>query len=208
MVNFPADYHSKELAGKNLNFSIELISVEEGSSPEITDEFLKEKNIFEGNVAEFKIDLEKRIREYIGNVNKDNKKYIVTDKLVSMNEVEIPKSFVEAEIKVREEDYKKKNNVEEIPAEAQTKIEEDAFWVSKRFLILSQLAKDFHVSVSEEELDKSLEVDAARYNVGVDVIRRVYDKEKLNERRMTIQDDKVMAKVMEQVIFIEKEPKE
>ncbi len=207
-VVFPEEYHSKELAGKTVKFAMEVKKVEEDVTPEFNDEFLKDKDDLPDTVEELKTDLEGKIKEYLENVNSENKKYITIEKLVENNEVEIPRSFLEAEMKVREEEWKKKNGTEQITEEARQQAEKEARWASKRFLILSQLARDLQVSVSDEELDASLARDAAMYNVTLDIIKKVYDKDRLNERRMMIQENKVLDKVMADVTFKEVEKSE
>lgn len=59
-LEFPKDYHAKELAGQKVVFEVKLHEVKENSLPELTDEFVKEKFSEEfKNLEEFK----KQIKE-------------------------------------------------------------------------------------------------------------------------------------------------
>lgn len=59
-LEFPKDYHAKELAGQKVVFEVKLYEVKENSLPELTDEFVKEKFSEEfKNLEEFK----KQIKE-------------------------------------------------------------------------------------------------------------------------------------------------
>jgi len=207
-VTFPENYNAKELAGKIVDFEIEIKKVEESKPFELTDEFMKEKQELPDTIAELQSDFEQRIRDYIDNINQQNKRYITTDKLVENNEIEIPNSFFDAEIKNREENYKKKNETKEVPEEELKKIQEDATWATKRFLILSQLAKDLQIGVSDEEVDVELEKEAAQYNIPLDYYKKILNKDKINEKKMIIQENKVVDQIVEEMVFIEKESEE
>lgn len=200
-VTFPEKYHSPELAGAVLTFDMEVIKIEEGSTPELTDELLSTKPDMPKTVEELKTSLKKRITDYINGINLENKRYILMDKFVQAYDFELPKSFLEAEIKIREEEYKKQHPGVVMPEETMVKITDDAKWVAKRFILLSQLAKDLQVSVSDEELDAELQKDADRYRVPVEYLKKALDENRLTEKRMTVQENKVIDKLMDFVKF-------
>ncbi len=50
-VNFPEDYHGKDVAGKTAVFTITLTNVSEATLPEVDEQFAKALGIADGDVA-------------------------------------------------------------------------------------------------------------------------------------------------------------
>ena len=56
-LTFPEDYMQKELAGKEATFDIEVLKVEEGEVPELTEDLIKEYGIEDGKEASLRAQL-------------------------------------------------------------------------------------------------------------------------------------------------------
>lgn len=95
---FPADYHKKDLAGKNATFKVKINLVQERQTPEIDDEFAKSMGSFENLEA-----LRKNLKEGIEHENKhksdEAKRTQYLDKIVENTEVDLPEVMIEEEIK-------------------------------------------------------------------------------------------------------------
>lgn len=201
-VKFPEDYRGKDVAGKTINFTITVEKLEVPAPFELNEEFLKSKPEFPDTVDALRADLEIKIKEYLDNLNNDNKKYIATETLVKNNsEIELPPVFFNAQIDAVREQYKKNEKKTETDEEDENKIRESAEWTSRRFLILSQLAKDFNVSVSEADVDAVLAKDAAMYGIPVEYMKKILNENMISEKKVMIQEDKVLTKVLETAIF-------
>jgi len=208
-VAFPEDYNAKDLAGKTLMFSFEVVKVEKHKGePELTDEFLKEKEGYPDTLEELKSELEKQIKKYLDNINMQNKKYIACDTYIKNHEFDVPPTFLKSETEIRLEDYKKKNSVEEVGPEAMEKMKEEALWVTKKYIIINTLSEKLGVEASERELDAVLAKEAANYGLPPEYasqLRNYYGEEALSAKKMEIKESKVLDKIVEMMKFIEKE---
>ena len=211
-VVFPEDYQAKELSGKTVKFAIEVQKVEkQDEAPELTDEFLKGKEGYPDTVEELRTELDKQINLYIENLNGDNRKYIASDTYVKNYDFQVPPTILNNEIEHRKNEYRQKNKVEEVEGEALKKIEEDALWVTKRYIILNELSEKLNVEVTEKEVDQVLAIEAANYGLPpeyVDNLKKMYGEEKMAAKRMEIRESKVLDLITEKMNFIEVEKKE
>lgn len=207
-VTFPEDYQAKELAGKTVTFSFEIGKVEKCvGEPELNDEILSGKEGYPDTVEELKEEIKKQITSYIDSVNTDNKKYIAIDTYIKNHDFEIPPTILKGEIDARVEGFKTKNQDKEMDEETLKAIENEAMWVTKRYLILSELSEKLGITATEKELTDLLAKEAANYGLPAeyaDQLRKYYGEEKLSARKMEIRENKVIEKIVEKMIFTEK----
>lgn len=96
-VNFPEDYHGKDVAGKTAVFTITLSNVAEAVLPEVDADFAKSLGIADGDVAkmreEVKKNVEREIKRRVDAQTKEN----VMQALLNVNKIEVPKLLVAEE---------------------------------------------------------------------------------------------------------------
>ncbi|HQN74197.1 MAG TPA: hypothetical protein PLB16_12340, partial [bacterium] len=156
-------------------------------------------------------EMKKHILEYIENLNLDNKKYIAIDTYVKNHDIDVPPSILKSEVEARVDEQKKRNKVEEIAEDALKKIEEDAKWVAKRYIILHELSEKLGITVTERDINDALSKEAANYGLPAEYaeqLRKYYGEERLNAKKMEIREGKVLEKITEAMIFIEKNTEE
>ena len=97
-VEFPADYASKEVAGKTASFSVAVVQVEESSLPELDAEFARKLGIEDGDTGkmrtEVKANVEREAQKRIDGRIKEQ----VLQAVLDATPLELPKSLVEMEI--------------------------------------------------------------------------------------------------------------
>ncbi|MHB8258017.1 MAG: trigger factor [Acidiferrobacterales bacterium] len=97
-VRFPADYRDATLAGRDVEFKVQVKDVEEPVLPEIDAAFAREFGIQDGNVdtlrAEVRANLERELRDQVRVRIRDQ----VFDLLLQQNNLEVPIALHEAEI--------------------------------------------------------------------------------------------------------------
>ena len=98
-MTFPADYHGKDVAGKQVTFTITLHAVEAPRLPELNAEFVKGLGVASGDVAELKAEISKNLKSEAERRIKVRNKDNVMDALLSVTELEAPKSLIESEAK-------------------------------------------------------------------------------------------------------------
>jgi trigger factor len=99
MVNFPDDYHGKDVAGKTAEFSLRAIRVSEGLLPEVDQEFAKAYGIEDGNLEKLRVDVRANMGKEISQKLKTNLKNAVMEGLLEHNKVIAPSALVAEEVK-------------------------------------------------------------------------------------------------------------
>lgn len=175
-VKFPADYHAKHLADKDVKFKIKLHKIEELKNPKLDDEFAKKVSGGERKTwKEVEQDIEKQLqsRKESG-VNQKLENDLITE-LLKLARVEVPESLIEEELgfmlkdlqqrlssgglewsKYLEQSKKKEEDIrKEIRPEAEKRV--------KVRLILDKLVETEKVKVEEKEIEARVETETARH---------------------------------------------
>ena len=159
-VNYPEDYSSKPLAGKSLNYRVEVQSVKKKVVPELDDDFAK-------SVSEFKTmdELKSRVSENLAARKKyeaeSGAKQGLMDQLIAAHTFPVPDTLVEAQIDGKLERFLSRlisqgidpRNVgldwQKLREDARSEAEKDV----RASLILEKVAETEAIEVSEEEVD-------------------------------------------------------
>lgn len=99
LVTFPADYHAEDLKGTEVTFKCLVHDVKEKKVPALTDEIAQEFKQFEGvtTVAELEAAITAQLTEKKQTEVNNKFHTAVMDKLISLANVEAPKSMVDTE---------------------------------------------------------------------------------------------------------------
>ncbi|UYO07086.1 trigger factor [Paenibacillus sp. PSB04] len=183
-VTFPETYHAEELAGKKAVFKVKVHEIKRKQLPELDDEFAKDVSEFE-TLAEYKEDLKKQLLARKEQEAKGNKEAAVVDKVAANAEVEIPQAMIDSEIQnmMRDFDNRLRNqgmNLEmflsfsgQTTDDLQEQMKDDAEKRVRNNLVLEQIAKEENIEVTEEDINKELEVMAESYKRTADEIRNI-----------------------------------
>ncbi|OZB91118.1 trigger factor [Paenibacillus sp. XY044] len=183
-VTFPETYHAEELAGKKAVFKVKVHEIKRKQLPVLDDEFAKDVSEFE-TLAEYKEDLNKQLLARKEQEAKGNKEAAVVDKVAANAEVEIPQAMIDSEIQnmMRDFDNRLRNqgmNLEmflsfsgQTTADLQEQMKDDAEKRVRNNLVLEQIAKEANIEVTEEDINKELEVMAESYKRTADEIRDI-----------------------------------
>ena len=96
-MTFPADYHSKDLAGKKVNFTVTLNTVEASHLPEIDTEFVQSIGIADGDVSKLESEIRKNLTRDVAHRLRLRNKDAVMEALLKVTEFEVPKALVDLE---------------------------------------------------------------------------------------------------------------
>lgn len=99
VVNFPDDYHGKDVAGKAAEFSLKATRVSEGLLPEVDEEFAKAYGIEDGDLEKLRVDIRANMDKELGQKLKSNMKNAVMEGLLEKNKVIAPSALVAEEVK-------------------------------------------------------------------------------------------------------------
>lgn len=96
-LQFPQDYHGKDVAGKLASFKIKIRSVGEPKIPALDEAFVKSMGIASGDLAIFREDVRKNLSREVATRCKSKTKTAVMDALNQWAGFEVPKALVQSE---------------------------------------------------------------------------------------------------------------
>ncbi|MCU9810859.1 MULTISPECIES: trigger factor [Paraclostridium] len=183
-VEFPAEYHAENLAGKPATFKVVVKNVQSKELPELNDEFAADTTEF-NTLEELKNDLKAKVEEEAKNRADAEMRNSLVEKISEGTEVEVPNAMVETQINnmLMELNYQLQyqglqleqllqmtgRSMEDLRNEKR----EEATKLVKSSLILEAIAKAENVEVSEADVEAEVEKMAKMYNMEVEKIKSV-----------------------------------
>jgi trigger factor len=96
-MTFPEDYHGKDVAGKQVTFSVTLHSVEAPVLPELDAEFAKSVGIEDGDISKLESEIRSNLGREVARRLKGRNKEAAMDALVKVATFELPKALIDWE---------------------------------------------------------------------------------------------------------------
>ena len=96
-VNFPEDYHGKDVAGKSAVFTITLNNVSEATLPEVNADFAKALGIEDGDVAKMREEVKKNVGREVERRIGEQTKESVMNALLKATDLQVPVALVNEE---------------------------------------------------------------------------------------------------------------
>ena len=98
-VNFPEDYHGKDVAGKTARFSLKATRVSEAILPEIDESLAKSFGVEDGDLDKFRADIRANMEKELAQKLKLHMKQIALAGLLDENQIIAPSALVVEEVK-------------------------------------------------------------------------------------------------------------
>lgn len=97
-VNFPQEYHGKEVAGRQVDFQIDVVDVCEPVLPEVNEEFAKTFGIDDGSVEKMR----QAVRDNLTHEGEEQVSRIMRERvmqaLIDVNQIDLPAKLVREEV--------------------------------------------------------------------------------------------------------------
>jgi trigger factor len=175
-LSFPADYHGKDVAGKQADFLVTLNKVEAAHLPEVDDAFVKSLGIEEGTVDALRADVKKNLEREVKFRLQARNKTAVMDALIAQAELDLPKASVDAEVERLVEGARadlKQRGIKDadkapIPAEL---FKDQAERRVRLGLVVAELVNANNLQAKPEQIDAHINELAASYERPADVVR-------------------------------------
>ncbi|XOB61543.1 trigger factor [Campylobacterota bacterium DY0563] len=211
VVTFPAEYQSKDLAGKEATFKVKLHEIQEKAAPEINDDLAKK--MLPGEEEATLDTLKEKIEEQLtaeakGVYYRDELKPAYLDKLVSELNFALPAAVVDQEInfalnnKVRtmSEDEIKELQEDASKVEAiRDELKADAEKSVKATFIVDALAKAEGVEVNDQEVTQVIYYEAMQTGQNPqEVLKKYQEAGYLPAIKMSMIEDKVITKLLDE----------
>jgi trigger factor len=194
-AEYPADYPEGNLAGKTVDYAIDVKGIKKRTLPELNDEFAKEVGAFE-NFG----DLENRVRENLANRKRRSVEGETKDKLfaalIERFPFPVPESLVQEQVDARLERGLRALAAQGMDTEQMRKLDfarlraaqrDSAVAEVKTSLLLERIAHEENVTVSEEELDREIHLAA------------IQSREPVDSLKVRLTQDGGMARIREQL---------
>jgi trigger factor len=186
-LNFPADYHGKEVAGKQSDFLVTLKKVEAAHLPEVTDELAKSLGVADATVAGLRADIKKNLEREVKFRLLGRNKQAALDAVATKAELDLPNASVQAELERMVEGARADLKQRGIKDADKAPIPDDIFrpQAEKRVrmgLVVADLVRANNLQATPEQIKAHIEELASSYEKPADVVRWYYsDMSRLGE---------------------------
>lgn len=209
-LNFPEDYHGKEVAGKTADFLVTLNKVEAAQLPEVNEEFVKSLGIEDGTVESLRADIRKNLEREAKFRLQARNKAAVMEALVANAELDLPKASVSAEVERLVEnaraDLKQRGipDVDKAPFPAEL-FQDQAERRVRLGLVVAELVKANDLAAKPEQIEAHINDLAASYERPEDVVRWYKsDNRRLAEMEAVVIENNVVDFVLGQAKVTDK----
>jgi trigger factor len=201
-LQFPADYHGKDVAGKEADFLVTLKKVEAQHLPEVNEALAKSLGIKDGTVEALRADIKKNLeREVKFRVLARNKSSVM-EALIKAAELDVPKALVAGEVERMTEaaraDLKKRGikDAENAPIPAEI-FEPQAERRVRLGLVVGELVRANNLQAKPEQLQAHIEEMAQSYERPAEVVRwYLGDRNRMAEVEAVVIENNVAEFVM------------
>jgi trigger factor len=175
-LEFPKDYHAKDLAGTKVTFSVTLKKVLESTLPEVNDEFAAKAGPFT-SVTDLRADIKREITAQKERQNGERFKDALLTELIEKSTVPVPEILVSDQMGSIEQDFERNLLYQGLNLEsyfATNKFKDADEWRDKEVrptatrrvqagLVLAELTNAENITATDAEIDEHVEVHRKQY---------------------------------------------
>jgi len=212
-VNFPADYQSQELAGKEAVFKVSVKGIKVKELPELDDEFAKDTSEFD-TLEELKADLKKTLQEAANKNAELAQRDKVIDAVVDIMEVDVPEVMFEGEVDgmLRDFDQQLKQqglNLEQYVQftgssldDLKSQMRNDAEVRVRTGLALEEIIKLENIEITTEEIEVEMTKISETQNATIEDVRKAFINDDYAYLRDSLSTRKVVDLLVENAKLI------
>jgi trigger factor len=209
-LQFPEEYHAKEIAGKPVEFKINAHTVDESELPACDDQFAALMGVQEGGVERLRKEIRRTMEnELEGRLETELKQHVL-DKLIERNPIDVPKALVEHEAQGMQEDFFKRLGTSGKNQIKRGDVSHFFIDQAKRrvtmSLLLADLLEEQRKNLDPKRVEERIQRIANAYDNAEEVIKLHYgDKKRLADVEALVVEEQVVAKLLEPVTIVEKQ---
>ena len=207
---FPADYHGKDVAGKEADFMVTMKKIEAQHLPAVDEPFIKSLGIGDGSEAGLRADVKKNLEREVKARLLSRNKGAAMDALLKVATLDLPKALVDDEtsrlVASAREDLKKRGvkdaDKAEIPREIFTPQAERRVRLG---LAVGELVRVHSLQAKPEQLQAHIEELSQSYERPTDVMRwYLGDRQRMAEVEAVVIENNVAQHILSQVKLSDK----
>ena len=214
-VTFPEDYHANDLAGKAAVFKCTVKAIKVKELPELDDEFAKDVSEFD-TLAEYKADVEKKIRERKEGVAKREREDKAVDAVIANAQMDIPEAMIQNQIQQLMNDFVQRMQAQGLSIDQyyqftgldQAKIQEQmrpqALKRIQSRLVLEKVAEVENIQISDEKFEEELKTMADMYKMEVEKLKELMGDAEKEQMKKDIAVQEAVTLVAESAKVVEK----
>ena len=201
-LQFPADYHGADVAGKEADFLVTVKKVEVQHLPAVDEAFAKSLGIKEGTVEGLRADVKKNLEREVKFRVLSRNKAAVMDALVKVSELDLPKSLVAGETERMVEAARADLKQRGVKDADKTPIPADIFQpqAERRVrlgLVVSELVRTNNLQARPDQLQAHIEEMSQSYEKPAEVVRwYLGNRERMAEVEAVVVENNVTAHVL------------
>jgi len=210
VVNFPDDYHGKDVAGKKAEFTLKATKVSEANLPDVDETFVKAFGVEDGNLEKFRADVRGNMDKEVSQKLKMSIKNAVMAGLLEENIIIAPSALVAEEVKSLKQQAAQRMGQDPASFDS-NKLPNDMFEeeASKRVrlgLLVGEVIKSEKIELDKSLLESTLTDMAASYEQP-DQVMEYYRKnqEARNSLEGMVLEDQVVNHILNKAKVTEKQ---
>jgi trigger factor len=208
---FPADYHGKDVAGKEADFMVTVKKLEAQHLPEVNEALAKSLGIAEGTVEALRADIKKNLEREVKFRVLARNKAAVMDAIVKLAELDVPNALVAGEtdrlIEGARADLKKRGvkDAEKAPIPAEI-FQPQAERRVRLGLAVAELVRTHQLQAKPEQLQAHIEEMAQSYEKPAEVMRwYLGDRQRMAEVEAVVVENNVADFVLAKAKVVDKQ---
>lgn len=183
-ITFPVDYPNPVLAGKNIEFKVDVQDVKIRIKPELDDEFAKDIKPELNTLADLKEDIRQRLQKSKDDAMQGDIDDKLMHKLIDLNPFEVPQRLVNYEIqemlKQTEENLKRSGlSFESAGINLDDLIEKNKEVAVKRVkgdFLLKKVAEVEAIKIADEDIQRGYQRIADQYKMSLDEVKKYFKR--------------------------------
>ncbi len=201
-VNYADDFSDKRLAGKTISYEVHVKAIKRKDIPDLNDDFAKELSADLNSVDDLRSRLRENMQAEKQREAEHQGKDKIVEELVKHNDFPIPDSMLNDQIDIRLERGLRALAAQGMTTEHMKKMDfarlrsgqrDGALREVKASLILEQIADNEKIEVSDEELDREVEMMALQAKQPIEKVRaRLTEDGGLDRIRHRLRNEKTL----------------
>lgn len=211
-ITFPGDYPNPMLAGKNVEFKVDVKDVKVRVRPELDDEFAKDIKPELNTLEDLKQDIRNRLQKSKDDALQGDVDDKIMHKLIDLNPLEVPQRLVNYEIKEMinqtEENLKRSGlSFESAGINLDELVEKNREVAIKRVkgdFLLKKIAEVEEIKIADEDIQRGYQRIADQYRMTMDEVKKYFKRrEEILPFMNELHNEKVLNFLREQAQYIE-----
>ena len=201
-LQFPADYHGKDVAGKEADFMVTVKKVEAQHLPAVDDAFAKSLGIKEGTLEALRADVKKNLEREVKFRVQARNKAAVMDALIKASELDLPKALVANETERMVEAARADLKQRGVKDADKAPIPSDLFSAQaerrvRLGLVVAELVRQNNLQARPDQLQAHIEELSQSYEKPAEVVRwYLGNRERMAEVEAVVIENNVTAHVL------------